>query len=288
MPNWCSNGIEVIGDNKEIQRLKSKLSTSGQRGRTLTRNRALIMIIQEYLSPGSLSEMSSAILCNRIVDGSLGDEQLFNTINHIWQDFDLNKLSTECDEAWSDLKWDFGGAKLCFEEFVQNATVDIPFTEKLDYIGFDFSDFFPHSLATSLLSFNNRAEKYIERIFKNKSIPENEIRANVNDWGTKWNAIEVTSNPLSKRFNISFITAWSPPIPIMYRVSEYFPELTFDLTFSEPSMDFCGRYVYRGGELLYNQQATLEWIEDEEGDPIEVVQPDWIEIELDELLRGAK
>ena len=49
---------------------------------------------------------------------------------------------------------------------------------------------------------------------------------------------------------LNFDTAWSPPKPIIERVSEHFPELTFDLRYFECGMGFNGQLVCERGEVL--------------------------------------
>jgi hypothetical protein len=53
---------------------------------------------------------------------------------------------------------------------------------------------------------------------------------NVHNWGTKWNAYEVTSERLdSDSLQYVFYTAWSSPKPVMERLAELFPSLRIEV-----------------------------------------------------------
>lgn len=87
----------------------------------------------------------------------------------------------------------------------------------------------------------------------------------VENWGTKWDLGEVSEATVelpaeleqlaaededprgSARF--AFETAWGPPVEGFRQISEMFPELTFELDYSEPGMGFAGTATIRGGEL---------------------------------------
>lgn len=55
-----------------------------------------------------------------------------------------------------------------------------------------------------------------------------------NRWGTKWNACEFTCCVPGR---YSFLTAWSPPIPVIEALSSLFPELTISIEFQDDSDD---------------------------------------------------
>ena len=70
----------------------------------------------------------------------------------------------------------------------------------------------------------------------------------IENWGTKWNSLdaEVHSN------EIYFQTAWSPCIPVIAALSKKFPTMYFTYTFYEPGIGFCGKRVYKNGELIFS------------------------------------
>jgi len=72
---------------------------------------------------------------------------------------------------------------------------------------------------------------------------------NVNHWGTKWDfGKDTVDDPVAIEdglVDISFETAWSPPIPFY----DYLVDLGYnvDATYYEPGMGFCGIY-YNGDD----------------------------------------
>ena len=77
----------------------------------------------------------------------------------------------------------------------------------------------------------------------------------VANWGTKWPPCETQINMQTKNAFISFQTAWSAPGPIVYKLAEKFPDLTFDLKFWECGAGFKGQLKLRGQEVLENWES---------------------------------
>ena len=73
-------------------------------------------------------------------------------------------------------------------------------------------------------------------------------------WGTKWNVgEEVRIVPMSKgAVKLHFSTAWAPPVPIIGRLADRFPENTFTLRYWEGGMGFRGKLVVKDDEVLEN------------------------------------
>lgn len=73
----------------------------------------------------------------------------------------------------------------------------------------------------------------------------------INNWGTKWNACEVSvqGKPKDGVLYYGFDTAWSPPEPIIKKLGTLFPKLTLALTFSEPGVGFEGELVMKHGKV---------------------------------------
>jgi len=72
-----------------------------------------------------------------------------------------------------------------------------------------------------------------------------------NNWGTKWGICnaEVVQEVLEGNGYIDyrFDTAWSPPIPIIMKMSEMFPGLRFILRYFECGCAFNGIYICEKG-----------------------------------------
>lgn len=66
-------------------------------------------------------------------------------------------------------------------------------------------------------------------------------------WGTKWNSYE--SYKLSEN-EITFKTAWSPPIPVIIELSKQFPNVEIKLSFSSEQFgDGCGELALLAGQV---------------------------------------
>jgi len=62
------------------------------------------------------------------------------------------------------------------------------------------------------------------------------------EWGTKWNACDPSLDDNGDRLIYTFDTAWSPPGPIVLKLSELFPNAEFELKYIELGMSFAGTY----------------------------------------------
>jgi Api92-like protein with ferredoxin domain len=85
--------------------------------------------------------------------------------------------------------------------------------------------------------------------FEQTGTPNWYVWANRN-WGTKWNACDfevVADEP--GRYEFTFETAWAPPIPVLVKMGEMFSALDFDLSGSEPGMEFAFEGTIRAGKL---------------------------------------
>lgn len=73
----------------------------------------------------------------------------------------------------------------------------------------------------------------------------------INQWGTKGNSMSpalITDTPNNLLYSIS--TAWSPPIPIIEKLSKKFPKLKMTIRFWECGAGFKGKYVFKNGTAL--------------------------------------
>lgn len=69
----------------------------------------------------------------------------------------------------------------------------------------------------------------------------------VNNWGTKWDLNDVNIEDQGECFTVNFETAWGPPLEAFEKISKDFPSLSFELSYQEPGMDFCGKATYENG-----------------------------------------
>jgi hypothetical protein len=67
------------------------------------------------------------------------------------------------------------------------------------------------------------------------------------NWGTKWGICDPTLNEGKRVLYYGFQTAWSPPLPIIRKMGQMFPELTFRLKYFEGGMAFQGVFEMTKG-----------------------------------------
>lgn len=82
----------------------------------------------------------------------------------------------------------------------------------------------------------------------------------IDNWGTKWNACEGSSDGYWQFFD----TAWSPPSKVIEVLSKKHPELIFYLGFDEPGCDFAGYELYHNGEQVMNCDLPPSTCNDED------------------------
>ncbi len=71
-------------------------------------------------------------------------------------------------------------------------------------------------------------------------------------WGTKWNACatQFKEDPTDTKATLYFETAWSPPLPVIAKLSTQFPQLSFTLRYWEGGFGFKGTFRVRNGKIL--------------------------------------
>ena len=80
----------------------------------------------------------------------------------------------------------------------------------------------------------------------------------VENWGTKWNAVDVDLNLTKPDIAVyNFLTAWSPPEPVVISLAERFPDLTFHLEFIEFGEGFRGKLVMKNGEVSVRHSEKI-------------------------------
>lgn len=84
------------------------------------------------------------------------------------------------------------------------------------------------------------------------------------NWGVKWGAcnpqLDMESNC---QLYYCFDTPWGPPVGFLRKVSEDWPDLTFQLDFEEPGAGFCGSLLLINGEGEV-QQSEMTFEDQEE------------------------
>jgi hypothetical protein len=80
----------------------------------------------------------------------------------------------------------------------------------------------------------------------------------VHNWGTKWNAYEIGAWSVGfEGAEINFCTAWSPPIAFLVNASKKFPDLTFEIKYSDEGGAFVGKTILTEGET--QEELEPDW-----------------------------
>lgn len=53
---------------------------------------------------------------------------------------------------------------------------------------------------------------------------------------------------------VTFDTAWAAPIPFFEHVSTLYPNIEFELIYSEPNDDYCGIAIFKDGKCLREEE----------------------------------
>ena len=122
---------------------------------------------------------------------------------------------------------------------------------------------------TNILRFDCKSKKRLEEMRKaisgeksaidfNKIIPmPDNLPPDTNkwawaNWGTERNAYEVEANA----FEIKFNTAWATPQPVIRKISEIFPDVTFKVDYADTIHGYyCGTYVFEKGRVLSDEDG---------------------------------
>lgn len=87
----------------------------------------------------------------------------------------------------------------------------------------------------------------------------------VENWGTKWNSYGVgVGRPDENTLCVDFDTAWSPPLPIIGKLGEMYPNARFELEFREEGMCFEGGFICENGKVLESWSGEFTPEEEEE------------------------
>lgn len=109
---------------------------------------------------------------------------------------------------------------------------------------FDFGKIIPppDNLYTGNLSSDKKEE------LNDKGIP-NWYDWNMQNWGTKWNAYSIDSQP---EYNtIQFNTAWAMPYPVLLEASSQFPDILFKVKYADEDLGYnCGQIHFKDGGTI--------------------------------------
>src|SRR5262249_12674852 len=132
-----------------------------------------------------------------------------------------------------------------------------------DDCAFDFNRLIPYPQKFRLL--DEAAERWDEDPTPTRPRPKDGYNSGgyewcVEHWGTKWNAGRVTVDEPQVEdeewsLQLHFSTAWSPPLPVIRRASELFPELYLRLCYFESGMEFHGVYCCHADAVVRDESG---------------------------------
>lgn len=75
---------------------------------------------------------------------------------------------------------------------------------------------------------------------------------NIANWGTKWNAMDVSENIEGTTVEFVFDTAWSAPFPVVQALAKKFPDAVFTLQYADEELQSgnAGSIVYEHGQEI--------------------------------------
>lgn len=80
------------------------------------------------------------------------------------------------------------------------------------------------------------------------------------NWGTKWNAGEVSTSESVTELDISFETAYNEPAPIFEKMSQMLPNATISVAFANEEIGSgCGERVYKGGKIIEGDEGYMPY-----------------------------
>ena len=86
----------------------------------------------------------------------------------------------------------------------------------------------------------------------------------VNNWKTKWDVYDLYVEEDSDDFlNVTFSSAWCPPVGWLKKAVEMFPKLHFSMDYIDEGDNFCGLSIGSNGEFL-DKETNVEY-QDENG-----------------------
>jgi len=82
----------------------------------------------------------------------------------------------------------------------------------------------------------------------------------INNWGTKWDALESTNEVSDTEISLSFNTAWNAPYPIYAEIAKKFPAISIDVEYADEGLgNNCGTLSFENGGLFEETEGDFEF-----------------------------
>lgn len=289
MPNWCSNSIKVYGSPEDRYNFRKRLRKEDHNIYSAI-SRALAMIVSEIVEP-TMIDIHKAHLLKMVQNNEPLNEANMIVLSSIWNNFDksvFERNAEKLEQVWKD--GNFHNDHIPHSQKDKSFAAFLCLTEpEVEEEGsvetLDFCVFVPTALCSGLLGFNSITESLI-RQFSSKITDTNHINFNRENWGTKWNAVDPHIMEDDECIEIRFCTAWGPAGAVYEAMAKQHSQLTFDITFEECGMAFCGREVWQDGNLsaALDGEMTFEEVDEYE---CRTIMPEWYYSETKDFVGGA-
>lgn len=99
---------------------------------------------------------------------------------------------------------------------------------------------------------------------------------NCANWGTKWDVDAEISEISDSEIEISFDSAWAPPIKVIEALADHFPDLEITYVYAELGCMFAGYHVFVDGEEAISRRDDVEVLECKDDDEWKIIGPEYI------------
>jgi len=269
MPNWCENTLTVTCSNK------SKHKKELQKFKKLVANKGEIELTKKEVNAEYEKDMANKEIWRDNLE--LYIEYKKGTVKHYFEKYKQATFDKNGNTIIGKTEFSFQGIMprpksldIASGSAVKNCVAIIKAEEENDFSELD-----------KLISYGwydnegiTTREGYIKKI-KEEEIDKDTMATakiyldnvkkygagdwcdwSIENWGTKEDACDESLNDDNEtELQYIFNTAWSPPIPVIKKASELFPNLNFEFTYEESGCDFAGEMEFERGECMRNEEG---------------------------------
>ena len=158
---------------------------------------------------------------------------------------------------WCENKLTIKGPREELLRFVNIGKGKVLVDEEQEEIPLCFNNFVP--MPEELVNTVSHSQKKYKKLLKRFG-SDNWYDWSINNWGTKWPPLSVvlvnskifhiTPSKPTQNIVYGFDTAWSPPEPIIAKMSKMFPKLRFKLEYWEAGYGFRGILIMKDSKII--------------------------------------